>query len=906
MGAAGISHWVEHMNFRGTKQYSSARLTRLLEEAGGNWNAYTFLDQTGYFQTVASHSLKEILRLEADRMAASLFEAKDVESERKILLSELRGTESNPRTLLEAEVTTAAFKLHPYRWPASGWVSDLESINHEQLLRHYQQYYGPNNAVLVLVGAFDTKAIRSLVEECFGRIPRKPDPPKLRVREPEPPGERRVKVVHEGRVAALQLAYRAPDILNDDFYAMLILDAVLVGAKGLNVWSTAWDLPAQKSSRLHQALAGKKLATEVQSQLVPTQGPYLYRLTMTLPDALQFQPAEEAAIEQLERLKIYELTDLELAKARNQLIAREFLDQDSVSKRAHQLGYFESIASYKILENLEQKISQVTKEDLRRVAIRYFADAARTVGWLVPVPRKPVIEVERLSGAAVRQPGLFPGELPGSRLFSRAALRPLLSPDSLAIHPASQPDKLLASRLVASLEARSQSEVAGSAGHHGDISIESSSSKPSTPQPSAGALNLEAARKTLANGVRVIVLENKFSPTVAIQASIKAGAMRESPSQAGLANLTVRMLERGTSSRNVFQLSEGFDFLGAQRSVEADYLLATVSVQGLSKDLPAFLQLLGEMFQTPAFPDSEFEDLQGLVLSELRERAENARWVAEQGLRERIYPPEHPFRRMVPGTPASVERIRAADVVNFYKRYYRPDQFVLSIAGDVQPNAVFDFVEKNFGRWTASGNPEPFAIAAAGAGLGAGDHWIELKGAPLCEIALGVPGISVRHPDYYPLLILNHIFGQAGFGGRLASRLRDGEGLAVSVHSQFDASVAEGPFVIRAAVDPSATARAIELMREEAGRIAKLGATPAEVASAKNALIQGWPVHLQSNAAVARQLIEVELHELGDDYLRQYPQLIAGVSMDRLLDCARTRFSFEQGALIVVGPSGRK
>jgi zinc protease len=755
----------------------------------------------------------------------------------------------------------------------------LEAISRERLLQHYRRYYAPNNAVLVIAGDFETRNVQNQIQRYFGKIARAAEPSRQFLREPEQQGERRVKIIHQGNVPFLQIAYPAPDILNDDFYAMLILDAVLHGAKGLNLWATPWDTAPRRSSRLYKGLVDKRLATEVQSQLIPTQGSYLYRLTLALPDSFQFQPAEEAAIEQLERLKTYELTERELAMTRNQVIVQQFLDQNSASRRGHQLGYFESIASYQILGDFENKLSRVTQDDLRRVATRYFADKARTVGWLIPALKKQVIEVERLA-AQDRTPETADVAFESNRNSADFALSGLYS------RPA--------------FRQAAVSRIGGAT----DPSQERSGAHTAPAQPDGWPSETKPKRKVLGNGVTLIVVENRFSPTVAIQASMKAGAMRETDAQAGIANLTARMLDRGTATRNVFQLADAFDFRGANLSIRTDYLAATALVQGLSKDVPAFLQLLSEMFQSPSFPQSEFEKLRTEVLGVLYRRLEDPSWLAGQGLRERLYSSGHPFRRMVPGTVTLVEKARLAQVVSFHKRWYRPDQLILSIAGDIRAESVFEFAEKVFGRWSASGTPEPFSVPAASVGPAASEHWMETRGQARSEILFGVPGISVRHRDYYPLLVLNQILGQGGLGGRLGERLRN-EGLPASVESSFDASLAEGPFVIRAQVDPSRTQRVIELIREETGRIKQNGVNEQEIESAKKALIHGWPVQLESNEALARQLLLIELFQLGEDYLDQSPQLIAAVTKDRLLDCARSRLAFDHGALVIVGPKQR-
>ncbi|PYV41373.1 MAG: hypothetical protein DMG06_17295 [Acidobacteria bacterium] len=191
IGATGISHWVEHMNFKGTQNFSKARMKSAIEDTGGYWNGYTSLDQTAYFETVAAAALDEMLRLEAERMSLSLFDPQETNRERTVVISELQGSENDSKNLLDIDVTAAAFKVHPYRWPTIGWLKDIESLSRNQLYQFYHQYYIPNNAILVLVGDFQTSTALELVKKYFTRIPRKPEPIRTRAIEPEQEGERR-------------------------------------------------------------------------------------------------------------------------------------------------------------------------------------------------------------------------------------------------------------------------------------------------------------------------------------------------------------------------------------------------------------------------------------------------------------------------------------------------------------------------------------------------------------------------------------------------------------------------------------------------------------------------------------------------------------------------------------------
>lgn len=863
VGITGISHWVEHMNFKGTPNLSKGRMASIIEDAGGYWNGYTSLDQTAYFETVAAGALEDALKLEAERMTLSLFESAEVAAERTVVISELQGTENNPKELLDRDVTAAALRIHPYRLPTGGWLQDLESLTREQLYRHYQQYYAPNNAVLVVVGDFKTSTTLELIKKQFGKIPRKPDPVRRKTIEPEQEGERRIKILREGATPYLQVAYPAPDILNDDFYAFLILDAALNGAKGMNLWSSPLEADAGKSSRLYRALIDKKLATHVNSALLPTQDPYLYKLTLTLPDTFQFQPAEEVIYEELEKLKNYGITDYEFNKARNQLLTRTFLDQDTTAKLAHQLGYFESIASHQFLGSLEDKIGHVSQNDLRRVAIKYFSDRARTIGLFVPLPKQQKIDVEKLSAEKRLKEKAGGNWAEGTHSRGLRSIRP------------SYPGRLDAAVLPA----------------------EGAKLQLVRPQ-----IALKLKRQVLPSGVVMMAAENHTSPTVAVLACMKAGAMRDGDENAGIANFVGTMLEHGTKEKNVYQLAEGFDFLGAHLRAETNYLVTSLLVEGLKKDLGSSIALLAEMFQSPSFPPSEMEKVKAELLSELREQSEDPAAVADQVLRERIYPQGHPFRRKANGSAKTVEKLKPADLLSFYRRTYRPDEFTIIVAGDVDPEEVFTLVGKHFGKWAATGDPEAFAIPPVSIGLGEGKQIVPLRNKSQCDIVLGIPGISIRSPDYYPMLLLNQILGQAGLGGRLGGRIRDQEGLAYDVSSSFDASLGEGPFIIRAGAGSQQVDRVIALMKEEIEKMKVHGVTEQEVSAAKRYLINSTPVKLESNEGIAREFERIELFQLGEDYLTRYPDLIASVTIDRMLDCARTQLVFDKGALVVAGP----
>ncbi|HEU5316509.1 MAG TPA: pitrilysin family protein [Chloroflexota bacterium] len=369
-GVTGVSHWAEHMVFKGTQRFPKGEADKLVAQHGGVRNGFTWLDYTAYYQTLPAANARLGIEIEADRMANSVFNADEVASERGVIISEREGNENHPGFYLTEELTAAAFKSHPYGQPVVGYKSDLRVITREDLWGHYRTYYAPNNAVAVAVGDFDTDRLMATVRGEFGRIERRPDPPAVRIVEPEQEGERRVTVKRPGPVAQMSIAYHVPGADHPDTLPLWVLGSVL---------STG------RSSRLYKSLVMTGLASSAGAGSAMTKDPYLFRISATARPDTDPPKLEAAALAEVESLISSGVSEAEVAKVQRQIKAGHVFSTEGVTSLARYLGQYEMAHGWRRFETYLEDLARVTADDVLRVARTYLVERNRTVGWFLPV-----------------------------------------------------------------------------------------------------------------------------------------------------------------------------------------------------------------------------------------------------------------------------------------------------------------------------------------------------------------------------------------------------------------------------------------------------------------------------------------------------------------------------------------
>lgn len=383
-GRTGISHWCEHMQFKGTPQFPAGLLDKAISRDGGMWNAFTYLDWTTYLETMPADKIDLGLRLEADRMVNSTFDEKEVASERTVVISEREGNENEPLFQLGEAVQHAAFRVHPYHHEIIGDVADLHSMSRDDLYSHYRSYYVPNNAVIGIAGDFKTEEMFGRIRELFESIPAGPTPPRLARPEPASEGEIRLTVEGPGETAFLDVSYHAPAAQDPDFFALTVLDSLLSGPSSLNIFGGGGI--SNKTSRLYRALIEKELAVSVSGGLLATIDPFLYGITITVHPQKRPEKTLQALDDEIKRIQDEPVTEAEVARAIKQAKALFAYNSENITSQASWLGQAEMFANYRWFLTYLDHLAKVTPADVQMAAQKYLRPQNRVVGTYRPVP----------------------------------------------------------------------------------------------------------------------------------------------------------------------------------------------------------------------------------------------------------------------------------------------------------------------------------------------------------------------------------------------------------------------------------------------------------------------------------------------------------------------------------------
>ncbi|QYX31647.1 M16 family metallopeptidase [Sphaerospermopsis torques-reginae] len=830
-GINGIAHQLEHIMFKGTKN-RPVQFAQLFGALGSDSNAFTSFEQTAYYHTAERDKLKALLELEADRMQNLLIDNQHLESEKRVVISELQGYGNSPKYRLKRAVMQSVFPEHGYGLPPAGTVADVEKLTVEQVRDYYNKYYHPNNAILVIVGDFPTATVLETVKEVFGKIPKSQQLPKV----PNSPTTQiptsPIVLQEPGAGKFLQLIYPLPSLNHPDIPVLGVTDYILTGGK---------------NSYLYQALVKSGLATNVSAHVASLRAIGWYDLSVTAAPNQDLQRIDVVAKNAITKLVKTGVTLKEVERSKNQLIANVILNRRDITSQGMQLANDQLVANDdRYTERYLENVRKVKPADVIAVINKYLKPEAAAVGFFAPVQnaQDENYQTSEFSTAENLTAGV----------------------------------KMTASEVMKYLPATD------------DKIDDFNYSTPQIPQ-----------RLTFVNGLRVLLLPDKSSPTVTLGGYIKAGKEFDKADQAGLASLVADNLLNGTKTKDTLTIADTLDRRGA--SLDFTALREGVRIQGksLQEDLPVLLETLADVVKNSTFPEKELEISRQQAVNDLKLELDDADEVANRKFMQALYPQNHPLH--IFPTLGSIQKISRKDVIAFRQKHYRPDTMILVLVGDFEIEKVRSLLETQFGNWRVQGKPamvEYPQVVKTERGLQINSV---LPGKSQTITYMGDLGVKRQDPRFYSALVLNEILAGDSVSGRLGSEVRDRLGLTYGIYSNFQGGKNAGTFLIEMQTSPEDANKAIATTRKILQQIHQQGVTPEEVETAKRTLISNYNISLSKPEELTARILMNEVFGVYELELQGFAEKIEKVTKNEVNQLARQQLDPDKLVVVTAGPA---
>jgi len=610
-------------------------------------------------------------------------------------------------------------------------------------------------------------------------------------------------------------------------------------------------LGSGRTSRVYQKVVETKLGVSAWAETLMLKDPGLFIVGGAAAPQSSVKPIETTLLSEVERIKTTPPTAEEMARALRQADASLIYARDSVTEQAEQLGYYETIAgNWRYSDQLPALLRKVTAADVSRVAKKYLVPEHSTVGIFEPTDKDTAAP----------------------------------APQNTVAPPAGY----------------------RSAGH--DDPIKLGVGKPAmalgtqTAAPAAKAA-VRRERFTLPNGLVLIVQENHANSTVAISASMKAGHAYDPAGKAGLADMVANLLDRGTITRSSNQIATELEGAAAELSENTGWETMGFRGKALSSDTALLIRNIADMSRNANFPQEELEKAREQALAGLAMNRDQPEEIAMRTFYRAAMPENSPYRMpSIPEEEAGVKALTRDDLLAFYHARYTPQTMVMAVVGDVNVDKVRALVEKYFGDWKGE-TPNLLSFTTTTPQKEA--YFISyIPDKSEVDIYAGHAGELRRSdPDYYAATIMNLILGGGGaLNSRLGDVIRVQHGLAYSVYSAFHASTGAGPWYTMLGVNPTNTDKAIDLLKAEIARMRDNGVTTQEVEDAKAFVTGAHAIALETNTAIAGELLDAEYFHLGMDYPERYTKLYSAVTPDAVSAAAKKYLHPDKLVISIAGP----
>ncbi len=835
-GRSGFAHLFEHIMFKSSQNMPAEFFDRLTEDVGGYNNASTYDDFTNYYEVVPANHLQRVLWAEADRMGSLVVNEASFDSERDVVKEELR-----QRVL--ASPYGRLFYLY------------LPQVNYD-----VHPYGRPGIGSIEDLDAATVADVRAFHAQYY-----RPDNAVLVVSgnfdqaqldawvdqyfgdiaRPSRPIPRDYPV-EPVRTQPRDYTVYAPNVP---------LPAVMISYP--QPASTDPDIPvlmvidaimsAGESSRLYQSLVyEQQVAAQVFTNLEATQDAGAYGLFAILSDGQTADTGVTSLSAQIARMRDTQVTQAELDEAKNEIVTATLQGRETAEGRADELA--NSVIRYGdagYADRLLAAIQATTAADVQRVARRIFDDNRRAVVRYLP-------EEEGRTGDTI-------------------VTSPRIQARTLNI-----PQSEITTFTLAAEGVREQPPAAGAP---------------------VDARIPAATQQTLANGLRVIVAPNRALPLISADFRIASGASADPANRAGLAGMTGDLLTRGTTTRSATEIARQIESLGAGIESGAGVDSSAVSLQTRSDRVNEAFTVFADVARNPAFAQEELDRAKSEALDGLQVALSQPGPIAGFAMARAIYGTA-PYGAIA--SPTSLGAISREDMASYHNTYWRPDNAVLVITGDVSAEEGMALAQRYFGDWARPSAALPARPDATAYAASVRTIVVDLPDTGQAAVSMGLRGVARTDADYFPLLVANNVLG-GGYSARLNTEIRIRRGLSYGASSSLQARMAPGPIVASAQTRNDAAVQVYELMRAEIERIAAQPAPAAELTARKAVLIGGFGRTIETTAGLAGQISTLALYGLPPERLGTYVADVTAVTPEQAQAAAQRYFNAANADVVVVG-----
>ncbi len=761
-GRTGFAHLFEHLFFLDSENLGPGGLDRLMTRVGSSTNGSTNRDRTNYFEVVPRDALEKTLWAESDKVGFFINTVTEdvLAKEKQVVKNEKRqGVDNQPYGHLNYVVDRALYpEGHPYRWQVIGSLEDLDAATLDDVHTFHEQWYGPNNATLVVAGDIDVAQTREWIERYFAEIPARPTP-----ESPEPPEvrlEETVRLMHEDRLAQLpQLTLAWPGVpqYHPDSYALGILARVLTDGRRTPFHQVIVEeeglAPGVSAGHGAQELAGR------------------FQLQVRAYADRELDEVMEAIESAFARFESEGVSERELTRVKAGIERSFYQSFSSVLGKAFQLAQYTIFADDPgyVSEDLERTLA-VTTDDLVRVYETYLKDQPHVAVSFVPRGRGELA----LSGSSVAE----------------VVEEPI-------VEGAEEP-----------IEVRDRGDIPRT-----PSAIDRSVEPPFGDPPVLNPPRVEV--DTLANGLALYIIEDDELPLVQFNLRMEGGLLLDDPDRIGVANLLAETLTEGTANRTPEELEEAIELLGATLNVNAGRESFSISGTTLARNLRPTLELVEEVLLEPRFDPERFEIARMRVQTRIQQRAGNPNALADDTFASLLHG-DHILARDPQGSLASIEAITLDDLREYHGRALRPGLAAFHLAGDARPDQVRDALAGLVERWEPGDLPD-FPPPPEASDREAGLHFVDVPGAPQSVLRIGYLAMPRSHPDFWPATVTNFRLGGGGFASELTQVLREQRGYTYGISSGFRGTTRPGPFQVSSAVRANVTLESLELILDLVG-----------------------------------------------------------------------------------------